>query len=115
MSTSKIPQSSWQQALKFINKCPLCTEPYDPKKAHLFAKNEAAHLVHLTCSKCSSYFIVMILMMGHGLSSVGMVTDLSLADAERLYKAEPITLNEAINGYKLIGKNRFNSLIFNRK
>ncbi len=111
----QIPQpqtDSWREALKFINKCPICSSSYTPEQATLFGKNEAASLVHLTCQKCQSYFVAMILMLGQGFSSVGMVTDLSLEDARRLYKAEPITMNEAISGFQVIqNKHLFNSLI----
>jgi hypothetical protein len=115
MPTSKIPRSTWQQALKFISKCPLCEEVYDQKRASLFAEQNSAYLVHISCTKCESNFVAMILTMGQGLSSVGMVTDLNLEDVKRLYQAEPITLNEALGGYKIIEKRRFNSLILNGK
>jgi hypothetical protein len=54
-------------------------------------------------------------MLGQSLSSVGMVTDLNLADAKRLYQAGAVTLNEALNGYKAIDNINFNSLILNGK
>ena len=115
MSSSKTPLSSWQQALKFINKCPLCGKVYNPEQAYLFAEENTAHLIHITCNHCQGYFVAMILMLGHGLSSVGMVTDLSLEDVKRLYKSSEITLDEALSGYKLMKTTQFNSLILNKK
>lgn len=115
MPSSKTPLSSWQQALKFINKCPLCGKVYNPEHAHLFAEENTAHFIHITCNHCQSYFVAMILMLGQGLSSVGMVTDLSLDDVKRLYKSSEITLDEALSGYKLMKTTHFNSLILNKK
>jgi transcription elongation factor Elf1 len=115
MSKSKKPISSWQQALAFINKCPLCGAVYNAKQAVLCAEDEKAHLVHLACPTCQSYFMVMILMIGQNASSVGMITDLNVEDTKRLYKAAPITLNEAINGYKFMESKHFHTVLLNQK
>ncbi len=113
MLTPKIPLDSWQEVLKFINRCPVCSENYLPEKAKVFAKNETARLVHITCVKCQSYFVTMILTMGQGLSSVGMVTDLNYDDIRRLNKLPAISTNEAIESYTLIQEEKFaRSLVF---
>ena len=96
---------SWLEALKFIGHCPICNERYETEKARLFAKRDAANLVHIICGKCASNFIAMIVTMGQGLSSVGMVTDLSFEDAQKLYKTAPLTVDEIISGYQNIQKN----------
>ncbi len=96
MARQSRASDSSSEALKFITKCPLCNEAYDPSRAHFFGKTDRATLVHITCLNCQSYFMAMVVMMGHGLSSVGMITDLSLSDAERLYQAPPVTLDEAL-------------------
>lgn len=93
---------SWRAALKFINRCPICGSNYSSDRARLFAKNDTANLIHLTCSRCSSYFIAMVLFVGRGLSSVGMVTDLSFEDISRLHKTMPFTINDMIGGYETI-------------
>lgn len=107
---------SWREALKFINRCPICSASYDTKQAKLFAKNENATLVHLTCHKCASYFVAMVLVIGQGVSTVGMITDLSFKDVSRLYRTDPITTDEIIDGHELMQKNLFiHSLILNGK
>lgn len=112
MLTPRPSTDSWREALKFINKCPICSSSYTLEEARLFGKQDGATFVHLTCPSCQSYFVAMIVMLGQGFSSVGMVTDLSLADAERLYRSEPLTMNEVIGGFKLIQNSKiFNSLI----
>ena len=103
--------SNWREALKFINKCPLCGNAYDAEQTKLFARRQAAHLVHLTCGTCRSYFIAMIVAFGAGVSSVGMVTDLNFTDARRLYQSEPLTLDEALVGYSELHSANFNLLL----
>lgn len=102
MRPRKLSSESWKEALKFINKCPLCNTSYEADQAALFAKHDAANLVHITCKECRSYFMAMIVMLGQGLSSVGMITDLSFQDAGRLHQTEPITLDEALEGVRFL-------------
>jgi hypothetical protein len=105
---------SWREALKFINRCPICSSAYDGKEAKLFAKNETATLVHLTCTSCASYFVAMVLLVGQGVSSVGMVTDLSFDDVKRLYQSEPFTTDEIIDAHEQMDQRTFiHSLILN--
>lgn len=112
---SPIKPDSWREALKFINRCPICSSLYDTKSAKLFSRNETATLVHLTCQNCSSFFVAMVLLMGQGVSSVGMVTDLSFEDVKRLYNTEPFSTDEIIDAHVEMQNNSFiHSLILNR-
>lgn len=106
---------SWRETLKFINRCPICTESYDPKEAKLFGKQDIATLIHITCGKCSSHFVAMIMLVGQGVSSVGMITDLTFADVQKLYRLDPLTMDEIIDGHESIFNQSFiHSLLLNR-
>ena len=98
---------SWREALKIISRCPICSENYHTDEAKLFAKNETASLVHITCHNCGSAFVAMIVMLGAGMSSVGMVTDLNYEDVERLHKATPLSVDEIIEGYQEMQEKNF--------
>ena len=102
---SKQPES-WRAALKFISRCPVCSEVYPPETARLFAEREGASLIHLTCTGCQGYFMAMILNLGSGLSSVGMVTDLSFDDVGKIYRTEPLTLDEVLSAQEQIEANK---------
>ncbi len=90
---------SWEKALKFMGRCPICDKEYKKESARLFAQRQSANLVHINCVYCRSSLIAMIMVLGQGLSSVGMVTDLSFEDARRLHNVEPISLDEILEGY----------------
>lgn len=106
---------SWREALKLINRCPICMGNYATEAAKVFAEEGTAKFVHLVCATCRSYFVAMLVTIGPGISSVGMVTDLSFEDVRRLYGTSPITTDELINGYELMQNTVFlNSLILNR-
>lgn len=105
---NNLPRSeSWREALKFIGHCPLCGARYAPDKAQAFLKQDTLNLIHFTCAQCQSGFIAMVIVMGQGLSSVGMVTDLTCADVKRLFKTQAITIDEVIEGHELINNNSF--------
>lgn len=86
----------WREALKFISRCPVCGAVYESGAGESFAKSGPAEMIHLTCLKCRGHFVALVMSFGQGLSSVGMVTDLSLADARRLCSAEPLSIDEAL-------------------
>jgi hypothetical protein len=102
------PQSDISaDAIKMISRCPVCAANYGSGGATCFAQFDAARLVHLTCAQCQSFFVAMIVTLGQGISSVGMVTDLSLEDAKRLYQSDPISIDELIDGYQVIEQGEF--------
>lgn len=90
-----------------MSRCPICKAEYQADAAKIFAKNETASLVHITCGSCESAFVAMVVLLGQGLSSVGMVTDLSYADVERLQTAEAITVDEMISAYQEMQQDQF--------
>src|SRR3989338_10527192 len=99
MPSGKNQPDYWRQALKFIGRCPLCGGNYPATSAQRLNSAGTANLVHLTCEKCASGFIAMVMVSPAGLSSVGMVTDLNYSDALRLHNEAEITLDEVISGY----------------
>ena len=98
---------SWREALKFMGTCPICQAKYDSADAKLFAKQNNANLVHITCSACGSYFIALVMVLGQGISTVGMVTDLNFDDARRIHNLEPLTADDIIDGYQTIKQQNF--------
>jgi hypothetical protein len=115
MILSNPEANNWSDALKIINRCPICQANYTGSGARLFAQFQAARLVHITCGKCQSFFVAMIASLGQGLSSVGMITDLNYEDAKNLYLAEPITIDELIEGYQCLNGEAFYQTIFARE
>lgn len=101
----------WEQSLKMINNCPVCGKDYDLKAARLFSDKEKAQIVHIVCNACKGYFVAMVMDLGRGISTIGMVTDLSYSDIERLRDAKPIDIDEVIDGHQLVEQLNFNSFL----
>jgi len=98
---------SWRKTLKFISRCPVCGQDYRSAAGKLFLNESEARFVHFTCDHCRSHFMAMVMMMPKGTSTVGMVTDLSLKDVQKLYKMPPLTVDETIEAHKLINSPDF--------
>jgi hypothetical protein len=49
------------------------------------------------------------MMMPKGMSTVGMVTDLSLKDVQKLYKMSPLTIDETIEAHSIINSSDFHT------
>jgi hypothetical protein len=107
MLPAKNGRLSWQEALKFINKCPICSAIYKPEMAKLFAESDKANLVHICCEACQGNFIAMILVLQGGISTIGMVSDLSFEDAKKLHILPNMDVDELIEGRKILNSHNF--------
>ncbi|MEK7681116.1 MAG: hypothetical protein AAB348_03690 [Patescibacteria group bacterium] len=93
---------SWKNDIQLISQCPVCGIKYKNDSAKLYAGKKNANFVHITCHRCGSYFMAMVMNLGRGTSTVGMITDLSFLDIKRLYSRESITVDEVIEWHKLL-------------
>jgi hypothetical protein len=101
-----------------LDQCPICGREYNSKTAKLFLEEKNAHLVHITCPVCYSYFMAIIMEMGRGTSTLGMITDLSYDDLIRLRGKRPMELDETLEACQYIEKissNKFSKKIINNK
>lgn len=80
------------EGLKVISACPLCNVRYNPLQAHVLDERDDAHLLHLECRNCGSAVVAAVLNDQLGVSSVGLITDLTSDDVLR-FKDEPETLS----------------------
>jgi hypothetical protein len=94
------------EGLRLISKCPLCSEQYQPFQASIVEEKADAQLVHITCRKCQSS-VVALIVDGHlGLSSIGLITDLSSSDVERFKTSPAITEQHIFAAYKELKDNK---------
>lgn len=77
--------------------CPLCQAKQGAIEANVLEEAGETHLLHLHCRHCHIAILAIVNMTPLGLSSFGMITDLSVADAQRLKSVEPVNAEEALN------------------
>lgn len=90
------------EGLKLISYCPLCNTQYNPLTAKILEEREDAHLVHIECRHCNSSIVALILTGGIGISSVGLVTDLTSEDVLRFKNAEDISSDDVLILHQLL-------------
>lgn len=98
---------SWRKTLKLISHCPVCSRDYKSEAIQLFANESEAKFVHFTCEGCHGYFIAMVMTLAKGVSTVGMITDLSFEDVQKLYKLPSISVDETIEAHQFINSPDF--------
>lgn len=90
--------------------CPLCQAAYDDASVRLLGEvastlstQGTSRLFHLTCKKCAHAILAVILESAHGVSSIGLVTDLEAQDAVRIHDADPISADDVLRAHYELG------------
>ena len=90
---SESPQMS---GLKLLKDCPVCQTNFQQNDVHVVETYNNVHLLHVTCSSCTHAILSLFAISQLGMSSVGMATDLSAIDAERVLGSAPIHEDELL-------------------
>jgi len=77
----------------------------------MLEEKDGAHLIHVTCHKCSSSIVAVIITGGIGVSSIGLITDLTSQDVMQFKKHIPISEDDVIEAYQIINKGDFVKLL----
>jgi transcription elongation factor Elf1 len=100
-------QSPFDDGIKIISYCPLCNRHYNLLSAKIIAQKDEAHLIYLQCKNCGASIMALIITSSLGISSVGLVTDLTSEDIIRFKKIEEtIQADELINFHRALEENQ---------
>lgn len=94
------------EGLKLISYCPLCNARYSTMSAKILEEKEGAHLIHLECRNCGSSIVALIFTGGMGISSVGLVTDLTSEDVIKFKNAQDINSDDVIALHEFLGEEK---------
>lgn len=92
----------FDEGVKLISYCPLCESSYNPHEAKVLGEKDDSHLLHIQCGRCLNAIIALVLISSVGVSSVGLVTDLSFDEVNRFKEAQPITTDDVIEVHDLL-------------
>ncbi len=88
---------------RLISYCPLCERSYEsPLRAKILDERDGAHLVHLQCSSCGSSVVALVLTSSLGITSVGLITDLTGEDVLRFKDQLSVAVNDVIELHQLM-------------
>jgi hypothetical protein len=106
-------QTNFQKITEYLGailRCPLCAEPYPKEDTFVIETREgellqpASMLLHSECGKCKSSVVFSISIRGEEILSVGMVTDLTRADAARIKDLPPIDADYVLAMHMFLGQ-----------
>ena len=70
----------------------------------ILGDNGESRLLHLRCQKCSSSILALVLMSPGGVSSVGLLTDLSFEDVRRFKSGNSVNTDDVIKVHEMMEK-----------
>lgn len=98
--------------LRLISYCPLCNAHYNPQEAKILEQREGAHLIHVQCHSCQSSIVAVVITGGLGISSVGLITDLTSRDVMHFKNQDAIIEDDILDAYKILStENNLKSLL----
>ncbi|XOU95031.1 MAG: hypothetical protein ACNFW9_03125 [Candidatus Kerfeldbacteria bacterium] len=109
-NNQKLPKNKNQQNLESY--CPLCNTSFLPEKATVIEESQESWLLHTNCAQCSSSIVLMVLVSEIGISSFGLVTDLTKKDIVRYKKSEIINSDNLIDLYQALYINKMDFISF---
>lgn len=89
-----------------ITNCPVCNVRFDPLEARVIKERENAHLVYIKCRHCSSAILAVIVANSSGISSVGLITDLSSDDVLKFESVPAINCDDVIEVHQFLNQER---------
>ena len=93
--------------------CPLCHAAYGDGAVQLVGDlptpvgaHRKPRMFHMTCKNCDHAVIAVIQETVHGVSSIGLVTDLEIQDAVRVRDAAPVSHDDVIQAHVALEADR---------
>lgn len=100
------------ESLRLMTTCPICNTQYNPVAAKIVEEREQAHLIHIQCKNCGSSIVAVIMIGGLGISTVGLICDLTSDDVFKFKDSKRVSTDDVISIHQILTKNSLiNSLI----
>ena len=107
----KVNYQKMIELLAFVLHCPICSNKYRAERTSIIEAKDSAEgrdnsqmLVHTECEHCKSSVVFSIALDGPEIFSIGMVTDLTAADAIRFRDSEPISADQVLDFHAFLSK-----------
>ena len=98
------------QELTLGTQCPLCTHEYKKEEVCILEEQGGTQLLHITCAACQHAMLTFVMTSQLGISSIGMLTDLSMQDVVRIKRVDPLD-EDAVLAFHSLLQRRTSSLI----
>ena len=79
-----------------MSDCPFCNAPKKAVESEVLNQTEETRLLHLHCQSCENSVLALILSSPAGLTSLGIITDLSKSDVARLRSSKSQIMSDDV-------------------
>ncbi|MFC1662902.1 hypothetical protein ACFL04_01910 [Patescibacteria group bacterium] len=97
--------------MRVMKVCPSCQTPYYPWQAQVLDEKHDAHLLYVSCHKCGSGQVALVLTGAVGVSSVGLLTDLTSNDVMKFKTGDYVTVDDVLEIHNFLEDVTVSSLI----
>lgn len=98
----RAPTQPGSDGALLMTACPACATAYELEDTHVLYELEGAHLLHLQCRQCSNAVLAMVLVSSVGVSSVGVMTDLTRDDARKFIEAPAVDSDDVLSAHAFL-------------
>ncbi|MFA6296048.1 MAG: hypothetical protein WC663_01725 [Patescibacteria group bacterium] len=100
-------ESSFLDKVKWLSICPFCNTKFSIDQARIISEKKDSFLLHAYCQKCKCSVLASLIANPMGISSIGLVTDLTYEDVLRFKKASEINSDDIICAYQDLSKTKY--------
>ena len=86
--------------IKWLSACPLCKTKFNFSQVKIVAEKKDSFLIHTDCRKCRCSILTSLVKSQMGISSIGLITDLTYKDVLKFKGAKPISADDTIGVFK---------------
>ncbi len=89
-----------------VSYCPFCNSSYYPDQASVVGEGSGSWLLHTNCLSCHSSIVLLLLVGEIGISSFGLITDLTDTEVVKFQKGSAVDIDDLIELYTILSKSR---------
>ncbi len=95
-------ETFWEKSLRLMKQCPVCEQEYLLESLQVIEQNQESKLIHMTCPHCAHAMLAVVLFTRLGMSSIGVLTDLTALDVKKFSQKQPVSENDILNFHNLL-------------
>lgn len=88
--------------MRVVQVCPVCQTSYYPWQAQVLEERQEAHLIYVECHKCGSGQVALIITSAVGVSTLGLVTDLTPGDVVKFTSSDQVSVDDVMEIHQLL-------------
>ena len=97
----------WSEGIKIVSRCPLCRCTEQELETKIVGQDGQTRLLHLNCHQCGNSLLALVLVSGAGISSIGMLTDLTFEDTVRFKCTRLVSEDDILDVHHALAESDF--------